>query len=385
MTFNKIAISGSAGIGKTALCKKLAFKLNYPIISDKIDVVLKQYGYISWKEVHNPTKIIKVRLEALNKKIKAEKNTPCFISDKSVIDYFAYWIINSTHSATQKERTNFLDMVIDHIKCYELILLLPYGRIPLKDKRKRNISSKHQLKIHSKITYLLNKFKLPFIPYDPYQENTTSLDICFTDIKKRLLFTTNRNIGLFIGTFDPITLGHTCVAQKAMEIFDEIWFCPNPYNRYSKRHHQPLMHRINMIRIVIENVSSFKTYVRKINPYATNQGNKARSILLQEISTIYPKFKFSIIMGSDKLTSNAYNFPDSIIKETQHIIFRRPGYILLLSNIPKLNSFIIHDEVSGISSSFVKQKLKFKKYNITGLLDHRVIYYIKNHNLYLPT
>jgi len=48
---------------------------------------------------------------------------------------------------------------------------------------------------------------------------------------------TNKNIGLYFGTFNPIHIGHLAIANHMAEFseLDEIWLVVTPHNPFKKK------------------------------------------------------------------------------------------------------------------------------------------------------
>jgi len=201
-----------------------------------IDTVLKEHGYSSWRNVSSPTEAVDIRLDGLKRKIESEANRETFISDKSVIDYLAYWDLNTASDASREDCERFESAVADHLWRYGLILLLLWGRIPIQELGRRRVDRVHQFRVHSAITRRMLQLRAPFVVFD--QLATPSDDeLCerITELSNRSTPARSRQVGLFIGTFDPPTNGHLKCAKRALEFLDEVWFCPNPDNPHCVR------------------------------------------------------------------------------------------------------------------------------------------------------
>jgi len=160
----RIVISGSAGIGKTTLSQYISSNLNYPLIPDFLDVILNERGYRRFREV-NYEEGRQIRIEALERKIKAEFENPNFVSDKGVADYLAYWLISGMLNATNKENDRFFEATKDHIKIYDLVVIPPFGRFKIKANDIRMPSEHVQLRNHITIKGIYAELNIPFIEY----------------------------------------------------------------------------------------------------------------------------------------------------------------------------------------------------------------------------
>ncbi len=160
----KIVISGSGGIGKTTLINHISSTLEYSVIPDYIDVILKEKGYRNLGEPDDNTRL-KIRIEALERKIKAETESSNFISDKGVIDYLAYWMVRSIHRATKEQTDYFLENVFLHVDVYDKVIIPPFGRFLIKNNKKRTTDRTYQQQVHETIITLYNIFGLLWEEY----------------------------------------------------------------------------------------------------------------------------------------------------------------------------------------------------------------------------
>ena len=168
---------------------------------------------------------------------------------------------------------------------------------------------------------------------------------------------TSRQIGLFIGTFDPVTNGHIKCANRAIKLLDELWFCPNPDNPKCKRVHLPLADRIQMLKLAIQGKQGFRVYVRDKNPYIpVPKKGKPRSLLIREVHRKYRTVQFWIVIGGDKLNNQAYVDPEAELKRTGHIIFKRAS-LAHMEVMRRLDLFILLQGIGSESSSEVKERL----------------------------
>ena len=108
-------------------------------------------------------------------------------------------------------------------------------------------------------------------------------------------------IGIMGGTFDPIHIGHLLLAQFAYEecALDEIWFLPNgnPPHKQTKEGQDALAHRVEMVRLAIDDVPYFKLCLHesRINRHSYTYKT------IQELNALYPENEFYFILGADSL------------------------------------------------------------------------------------
>lgn len=110
-------------------------------------------------------------------------------------------------------------------------------------------------------------------------------------------------IGIMGGTFDPIHIGHLLLGQFAYEDFglDEIWFLPNgnPPHKQTKEGSDALRHRVEMVRLAIQDTSHFKLCLHE----AKATGHSYTYKTMQELNALYPEYDFYFILGADSLFS----------------------------------------------------------------------------------
>ena len=181
-------------------------------------------------------------------------------------------------------------------------------------------------------------------------------------------------IGLFVGSFNPITKAHTSIARHLInkKIVDKIIFLPVINN---DKKLESLNDRINMISsLVINNdyyiVSNIMNNYSKFNYKVINEIKK-------EYKDLY------LIMGFDliKKFKSFDNYLDLISNYHLIIINRDSTYKEMYKYIHKeysdyLDKIILVDYHSKISSS------KWKNNQDNNIIDTKVLKYIKDNNLY---
>ena len=110
-------------------------------------------------------------------------------------------------------------------------------------------------------------------------------------------------IGIMVGTFDPIHIGHLLLGEFAYEDFglDEIWFLPNgnPPHKETADTGTSLEHRIEMIRKAIEGVPHFRLNLHEAN----TEEHSYTYQTMQEFNQMFPEHEFYFILGADSLFS----------------------------------------------------------------------------------
>ena len=107
-----------------------------------------------------------------------------------------------------------------------------------------------------------------------------------------------KKIGLYFGTFNPIHVGHLIISNymTGYTNLDEVWLVVSPLNPLKKK--ESLLedyHRLNLVRIAVENNSKLKASDDEFNlpkpSYTINT--------LVYLKEKYPSYEFNLIMGED--------------------------------------------------------------------------------------
>lgn len=122
----RIGIIGAAGTGKTSLAKNLAAHLGTTYVPDHVLTVLREMGRDSWRGVSDVKQRKKVREDALRRKISAENEQSAFVSDKTTVDYLAYWLQNQSEHEDAPTNTRFVTECRTAAARYDVLVCLPY-------------------------------------------------------------------------------------------------------------------------------------------------------------------------------------------------------------------------------------------------------------------
>jgi len=161
----RIGILGAAGTGKTTLAKALATHLGAAYVTDFVPVVLREKGRDSWRGVSDVKERRRIREEALRRKIVAEGEHEAFVSDKTVVDYLAYWLQNQSEHEDLTTNKAFVDKVKAAVARYDLIVALPYREV-VEHAVGRSTDPVHNLKVAAHKRGLLAIWKLPVVEAD---------------------------------------------------------------------------------------------------------------------------------------------------------------------------------------------------------------------------
>lgn len=194
-------------------------------------------------------------------------------------------------------------------------------------------------------------------------------------------------IGIYGGSFNPIHIGHTSLAQSLVEqkIVDEVWLLVSPMNPLKQSANPDILdyaERLHIARLATEGmngirVSDFENSL-PIPSYMVNT--------LSELTKAYPQHQFSLIIGADNWSDfhKWYKWKD-ILTSYPIIIYRRPGYDLDTTSdaVQSAKSITIADTpLYPISSTQIR--LAIRQGQIPSeWLSPNAFEYIKERGLYL--
>ncbi len=118
----RIALIGSAGVGKTTLLNKLKDNVDLQIIEEQARVICKELGYKNIYDIKDPTKF---RFLVLKKQIEAEEKLNQFISDRSTIDCWIYFLRWSYQEVKTYEAEKYYNLSFNQSKKYSDIIYIP--------------------------------------------------------------------------------------------------------------------------------------------------------------------------------------------------------------------------------------------------------------------
>lgn len=194
--------------------------------------------------------------------------------------------------------------------------------------------------------------------------------------------TSEKKIGLYFGTFNPIHVGHLAIANHMVEFsdLDEVWMVVTPHNPHKKK--STLLddnHRLTMVRIALEDYPKLKASNVEFD---LPQPNYTVNTLVH-LEEKYPDQYFSLIMGEDNLKSlHKWKNYETILANYHIYVYPR------ISENPIPEKFKAHTHITKvgapimeISSTFIRKGISDGK-NIKPLLPHKVWQYLDEMNFY---
>jgi GTPase SAR1 family protein len=123
----RIAIIGSAGVGKTSLLEAL-FKMDrissqYQKIPEQVRVLCAERGYTSPYQIDDD--VNEFREEILLRQIQSESASQSFIADRSTIDAWVYFMLWSWNMVEIDRAESFYQAAYKQAQQYDLLIYLP--------------------------------------------------------------------------------------------------------------------------------------------------------------------------------------------------------------------------------------------------------------------
>jgi len=186
-------------------------------------------------------------------------------------------------------------------------------------------------------------------------------------------------IALYFGSFNPVHTGHLIIANHVLSHcdVDRLWFVISPHNPLKET--AGLLnenHRLHLVQLAIENEPKFKASNIEFSlprPSFTID----TMIYLQEK---YPKYEFSIVMGSDSFQNiKKWKNYKQLLDNYHIIIYKRPGFDIDTSLSKNIE--IVDAPLLDISSTYIRKLIKEKK-SIRYLVAEEVMNEIKANSYY---
>jgi len=124
----RIAISGSAGVGKSTLARALAAELGVPYLPEGMLEYLESGG----PDLHTlgPDGMRRLVLRLWAERQEAEARAPAFVADRASYDFAAFWLYYRFADPHDDDTAPYLAATMAPGR-YDVVAVLPYGRLPL--------------------------------------------------------------------------------------------------------------------------------------------------------------------------------------------------------------------------------------------------------------
>lgn len=193
------------------------------------------------------------------------------------------------------------------------------------------------------------------------------------------------NIGCLFGSFDPPHAGHVAIAEHMLRTqgLDQVWLVVTPQNPFKlDRKLSPEQHRLAMARLAVQGKEGLSASGLELDLPRPNYTVDTLAFMRQR----WPQHTFSLIIGSDNLAAfHTWKDASSILEHHNVLVYPRPGVEEHLSQADLLYHksvcFVQDAPLWDISSTSMRVRLRNWK-PVEGLLDPRVLTYIRENGLY---
>jgi len=196
---------------------------------------------------------------------------------------------------------------------------------------------------------------------------------------------------VFGGTFNPPHLGHQLMIEQVLanslpdgSTVDQVWILPVGKHSFAKQFVDQ-KHRLAMLNLMIESlIAKNPSLAGKIlvETYELERAQESQTFAtLEALAKKNPDKNFSFLIGSDNLAKfNLWHHYELMLSKYPFYVYPRLGFPLqpLLGGMVALSDF----PQMAVSSTKVRQAL-VKKSSLKGLLDDKVIAYIKANKLFM--
>lgn len=126
----RVAIAGPGGSGKTTLSAAVAEHAGLPLVSEFAREALRKYGF-SGLATELPADVQQaVQWAILESKLAAESEAAGYVSDCSVVDCAAIWLLRLAGRAAEHDTLAFLARCRDHARSYDRVFVLQAAAVP---------------------------------------------------------------------------------------------------------------------------------------------------------------------------------------------------------------------------------------------------------------
>jgi len=199
-------------------------------------------------------------------------------------------------------------------------------------------------------------------------------------------------VGIFGGSFNPITMAHIQVAEDMAKYLKLDWIMFEPANNvYDKNSLVGVEHRINMVQLIFDDSVPIGGCIFSVGAVEALSPEKMYTYkVLERYNNMFKDSELFYIMGSDNLKKfHSWKNPGRIFELSSLAVYRRgsddltkiiSGNPILSRNITKIHVF--DSKRNNLSSTMIRNWLKSRSKIAGRYLPKKVYDYIKEHNLY---
>lgn len=164
----RIGVAGSAGVGKTTLALTLAATLDMPVLHEAMRERLEAGFSLAGLSREEHQEIL--RRDATELAARVEAAHDGCVADRTPLDFLAFWFCNGYGADSPAETADFVVSATAALDRFDLIVVLPWGAVPLVSDGVRFANPWHQLHTQMVIEELHRRYappdRLAFMPAD---------------------------------------------------------------------------------------------------------------------------------------------------------------------------------------------------------------------------
>ncbi len=167
----RIGIMGAAGTGKSSLARKVAEKLDLPLLESKRitqDILERDgYDYGSGVQVERFLANTGRQNEILRRTLEQEE-VDSFVTDRTLVDLAAY-VVCEMHDSDTKVVGDIFNTCQEHTSRYTHLFLCPWRNERAGENRKRTLNPWYQFLIHAVEVGIMAHWGCPYVVLEPYE------------------------------------------------------------------------------------------------------------------------------------------------------------------------------------------------------------------------
>ena len=193
-------------------------------------------------------------------------------------------------------------------------------------------------------------------------------------------------IGIYGGSFNPIHIGHTSLAQSLIkqQIVDEVWLLVSPLNPLKQSSNPDILdyeERLHIASLATKGMQGIR-----VSDFESSLPIPSYTVTtLNELTKTYPQHTFCLIIGADNWQDfHKWYKWEEILASYPIVIYRRPGYDLdtpSKTSISAKSITIADTPLYPISSTEIRQAIRLGQIP-TEWLAPEVVKYIIDKGLY---
>ncbi len=189
-------------------------------------------------------------------------------------------------------------------------------------------------------------------------------------------------VGLFGGSFDPVHRGHISIAESFLDAphISELWVMLTPESPHKQREEKTDYNlRFEMLQLAFADVKNAEVsdFEQQLSPpYYTVK-------TLRELKRTFKDKRFFLCMGEDSLIDfDSWHQWEEILEYCELLVARRPSYdVKKLNNKIRENTYFVSHKPMDISSTEIRTKVQEGE-KINGLVPTKVEEFILERKLY---